>query len=494
METLRNLSHRLKTGELTAVQLLRQCLDLVDRRDPGADGLHAVLELNLDAEVTAVHLDEERARGRVRSPLHGIPILIKGNIDTADRMETTAGSLALKGHIAHQDATVVAKLRAAGAVVFGKANLSEWANFRGARSVSGWSSLGGQTRNPYDPRRSPCGSSSGSAVAVAVGYCPVSIGTETDGSIVCPAQTCGVVGIKPTVGSVSRAGIIPIAHSQDTAGPIAQSVEDAAVLLSILAGPDVSDPATHDIPSEYPAGLIASFESTDLRGVRLGVARDWFGRHPRVDALIEDRLRILQDLGAQLIDPVRLATAGEWNDAEMNVLLHEFKHDLNAYLAGVAPHVGVASLRDVIRFNREHANAVLPYFGQELMEQAEAKGGLDEAAYVDALEACRRLTRAEGIDAVLQHHRLDALIAPTGTPAWLIDHVLGDFVLGGCSSAAAVAGYPHVTVPAGFLSGLPVGLSFIGSAWREATLLRCAHAFERAVKDELAPHLLRAEI
>jgi len=491
MEMLRNLSHQLSTGELTTVQLLERCLAVIAGRDRGEDGLHAILKLNPDAEQLAASLDDDRARGQVSGALHGIPVVIKGNIDTADRMETTAGSLALKGHIARRDAAVVAKLRAAGALLLAKANLSEWANFRGARSVSGWSSLGGQTRNPYDSRRSPCGSSSGSAAAVAAGYCPVSVGTETDGSIVCPAQTCGIVAVKPTVGLISRVGIVPIAHSQDTAGAMARSVEDAALLLSALAGADPDDPATRAIPPGYDADFAAHLQPDHLRGVRLGVLRDCFGRHPRVDALIENRLQILRDLGAQVIDPVRLDTAGQWHDAEMNVLLHEFKHDLNAYLSSVGSQLGLASLSDVIEFNRRHADEVMPHFGQELMEQAQATAGLDDPAYVEALSTCRRLTRTEGIDAALQEHHLDALVAPTGTPAWLIDHVLGDFVLGSCSSAAAVAGYPHVTVPAAFLSGLPVGLSFIASAWQEASLLRYAFAFEGAVKDELASDLAR---
>ena len=481
---IRQLQRAMDTGETTSLQIVENRLEQIEQIDQAAAGLHAILEVNPDARTLATQLDAERSQGRVRGPLHGIPIVLKANIDTADGMTTTAGSLAMKGNIPEKDAFLVSQLREAGAITLGKANLSEWANFRGTRSVSGWSSLGGQTRNPYDSLRSPCGSSSGSAVAVAVGLCPISVGTETDGSIVCPAQTCGVVGIKPTLGLISRSGIIPIAHSQDTAGPMANSVEDAALLLTALAGVDAHDGATAAIPQDFDPDFASSFDPEGLRGARIGVARNCFGKHPKVDTLIEERLELLKDLGAELVDPANIETAGQWRDTEFEVLLYEFKHDLNAYLAGLGKNAPVKSLTEIIEFNQAHADVAMPHFGQELMEQAQAKGDLNEPAYLEALAVNHRLTRTEGIDATLKKHRLDALVAPTGTPAWLIDHVLGDFVLGGCSSAAAISGYPHITVPAGLIEGLPVGLSFFSTAWQEAKLIRYAYAFEIATARE----------
>jgi amidase len=480
--TISRLQTAMGSGEMTGRQVIEDCLSRIDRLDRGEGGLRAILEINPDAILLAMRLDRERSQGHVRGPFHGIPLVLKANIDTADGMMTTAGSLALKGNLAPRDAFLVGKLRSAGAVILGKGNLSEWANFRGAHSVSGWSSLGGQTRNPHDRLRSPCGSSSGSAVSVAAGFCPVSVGTETDGSIVCPAQTCGVVGIKPTVGLISRSGIIPIAHSQDTAGPMASCVKDAALLLGLLAGADARDAATATIPRGHDSDFVSTLTPNGLRNARIGVARDCFGRHPKVDTLIEERLGLLEDLGAQLIDPAAIETSGTWRGTELDVLLYEFKHGLNAYLAGLGDTAPVRTLEEIIEFNREHADLVMPTFGQELMEQAQEKGSLADKAYVDALAANLRLARAEGIDATLKKHRLDALVAPTGTPAWLIDHVLGDFVLGGCSSAPAVAGYPHITVPAGRIEGLPVGLSFFSTAWQEAKLLRYAYAFECALE------------
>jgi amidase len=480
--TISRLQTAMGSGEMTGRQVIEDCLSRIDRLDRGEGGLRAILEINPDAILLAMRLDRERSQGHVRGPFHGIPLVLKANIDTADGMMTTAGSLALKGNLAPRDAFLVGKLRSAGAVILGKGNLSEWANFRGAHSVSGWSSLGGQTRNPHDRLRSPCGSSSGSAVSVAAGFCPVSVGTETDGSIVCPAQTCGVVGIKPTVGLISRSGIIPIAHSQDTAGPMASCVKDAALLLGLLAGADARDAATATIPRGHDSDFVSTLTPNGLRNARIGVARDCFGRHPKVDTLIEERLGLLEDLGAQLIDPAAIETSGTWRGTELDVLLYEFKHGLNAYLAGLGDTAPVRTLEEIIEFNREHADLVMPTFGQELMEQAQEKGSLADKAYVDALAANHRLARTEGIDATLKKHRLDALVAPTGTPAWLIDHVLGDFVLGGCSSAPAVAGYPHITVPAGRIEGLPVGLSFFSTAWQEAKLLRYAYAFECALE------------
>ena len=479
---IRQFRQGLDAGKITSLQIVEDCLERIEQLDQGEDGLHAIIEVNPDAIALAKQLDAERSQGTIRSSLHGIPLVIKANIDTADRLMTTAGSLALKGSIPDQDAFLVTRLREAGAIILGKANLSEWANFRGKRSISGWSSLGGQTLNPHDPLRSPCGSSSGSAAAVAAGLCPISIGTETDGSIVCPAQTCGVVGIKPTIGLVSRTGIIPIAHSQDTAGPMARSVEDAAHLLSIITGEDPRDPSTSRPTGGCDTDFLSGLTLTALRGARIGVVRSYFGAHPKIDRLIDLALDTLRDLGAEIVDPVTLATDGKWGETEFEVLLYEFKHDLNAYLASLGPNAPVRSLAEVIAFNREHSDKTMPHFGQELMEMAQAKGPLTDEAYLDALSANHRLTREEGIDATLLADQLDALVAPTGGPAWLIDRILGDVWVGGrCSSAPAVAGYPHITVPAGFAEGLPVGLSFFSTAWQDAKLIRYAYAFEQAV-------------
>ena len=467
-------------GRTTSQRVAEACIERIERWDRKGPCLGAILEINPDCVEIAEQLDRERAAGQVRGPLHGIPVVLKANIDTCDRMSTTAGSLALEGSVPPRDAFLVSKLRDAGAVLLGKANLSEWANFRGLRSLSGWSSHGEQTRNPYDARRSPCGSSSGSAVSVAAGFAPLAVGTETDGSIVCPAQTCGVVGIKPTLGAISRSGIVPIAHSQDTAGPMGRTVADAAMLLCAMIGEDPEDPATGGA-RDHPIDLDDALSPRRLEGIRIGVVRTYFGAHPKIDRLIESRLAVLRDLGATLVDPVAIPTDGGWSAMEMEVLLYEFKHDLNAYLATLGPDAPVKNLEEVIAFNEAHADRVMPYFGQELMERAQAKGTLDEPEYLNALAACRRLTRDEGLDAVIQEENLDALVAPTGGPAWLIDPTLGDLWVGGrFSSAPAVAGYPHITVPAGLIEGLPVGMSFVGPAWSEAALIRFAHTFEQA--------------
>ena len=476
---IRELQRLMNQGETTSRRITETYLARIDQVDRAGPALNAVLELNPDAAEIADALDNERRTNGARSLLHGVPVILKANIDTADRMTTTAGSLALEGSIAPRDAFLVERLRDAGAVILGKANLSEWANFRGTHSISGWSSLGGQTRNPYDPRRSPCGSSSGSAVAVAAGMCAVSVGTETDGSIVCPAHICGVVGIKPTLGVVSRSGIIPIAHSQDTAGPMARSVEDAAILLNVLAGADPRDPSTSQAEGKCDANYTTGLHPDALRGVRLGVARNYLGDHPKIDAVFERAISILSDLGAVIIDPANIETAGEWRHSERDVMLYEFKHDLNLYLSSLGDRAPVKSLEDVIAYNKAHADRVVPHFGQELMELAQTKGPLTEKAYCEALAANQRLTRDEGIDATLRRHRLDAIIAPTGRPAWLIDEIIGDVKITSCSSVAAIAGYPHVTVPAGLCEGLPVGLSFFATAWDDAKLISYAFAFEQ---------------
>ena len=485
------LQTQMQTGALTARGLVEMYLtrnDAIDQRGPA---LNAVIEINPDALSIADALDAERAAHGPRGPLHGIPEMIKDNIDTADRMMTTAGSLALLGSIAPEDAFLVQKLREAGAVLLGKTNLSEWANFRSTRSASGWSSRGGQTRNPYALDRNPCGSSSGSAVAVAANLCVVAIGTETDGSIICPSQTNGIVGIKPTLGLVSRSGIIPIAHSQDTAGPMARTVADAAILLDALTGVDPRDPATEASRDQAHADYTQFLDPDGLRGARIGVARNFFGFDPRVDALMETCIQMMRDLGAEIVDPADVVTAKDLGKTEIEVLLYEFKADLNAYLARLGPYAPVHSLQEIIAFNEAHKKAVMPYFGQERMLAAQEKGALTDAAYVKALETNHRLARTEGIDATMQAHDLDAIVAPSGGPAWLTDWVNGDHHGGGGSSSpAAVAGYPNITVPAGTIFGLPVGISFFASAYQEPTLIRLAYAFEQATRVRTPPQFL----
>ncbi len=440
----------------------------------------------------AAALDAERRERGPRGPLHGIPVLIKDNVDTADKMLTTAGSLALIENYAAQDATVTRKLREAGAVILGKTNLSEWANFRSTHSVSGWSSRGGQTRNPYALDRNPCGSSSGSGVAVAAGLCAAAVGTETDGSIICPSHTNGIVGIKPTLGLVSRAGIIPISHSQDTAGPMARTVADAAILLAALVGPDPRDPVTLDSRTRMNTDDTDTFglallDRAGLRGARIGVARDFCGFNPRVDAIFEASLVALRDAGAVIIDPANIETTKQIDEPEYEVLLYEFKADLNAYLASLGPEAPVHSLANVIAHNEANRDRVMPHFGQEHMLMAQACGPLTDEKYLRALADCRRLARDEGIDATLAKHHLDAIVAPSGGPAWLTDYVNGDHYVGGSSTPAAVAGYPSITVPAGYVCGLPVGISFIGPAWSEPALIRYAYAFEQATQVRRSP-------
>ncbi|MGD0498470.1 MAG: amidase [Bryobacteraceae bacterium] len=434
--------------------------------------LRSVIEVNPDALSIADALD----RGPKRGPLHGVPILIKDNIDTGDRMKTTAGSLALADAPAPRDAALVAKLRASGAVLLGKTNLSEWANFRSTHSTSGWSGRGGQTRNPYALDRDPCGSSSGSGAAVAASLCAVSVGTETDGSVVCPASMNGVVGIKPTVGLVPGNGIIPIAHSQDTAGPMARTVRDAAILLGALAeGPHAQ------------ADYTKSLDPRGLNGARLGVAREFFGITADVDHLMESCLAEMKRQGAVIVDPADLPSHGKYGDAELTVLQYEFKNDLNAYLRARGSDL---TLEKLIAFNQSHRAEEMPHFEQEIFINSQKKGPLTDAAYRKAHALNLKLARAEGIDAVVAKHKLDAIVAPTAGPAWLIDWINGDHDTGGCSTPAAVAGYPHVTAPAGYVHGLPVGISFFGPAWSEPSLLKLAYAFEQAVHARKPPQFL----
>jgi amidase len=464
-------------GATSAQALVRAYLDRIEAIDRAGPTLRAVLETNPDAHAIAAELDAERRRTGPRGPLHGIPVLVKDNVDTGDALTTTAGSLALEGHRAAHDAFLVARLREAGAIVLGKANLSEWANFRSSRSSSGWSSRGGQTRNPYALDRTPGGSSSGSAVGVAAGLCAAAIGTETDGSITAPASLVGVVGFKPTVGLVSRAGIVPIAASQDTAGPLTRTVADAALLLDAMAGSDPDDPAT--IAARAPGAFAALDGRVDLRGVRLGVPRGCVGVHEAADAVAARAFDLLRGLGAELVEGIELGDRAALGEAERTVLLAEFKAGLNGYLRD-HPTAPVRDLDEVVAFNRRHADRVMPYFGQELHEAAQRAPGLEDPAYLEARATCLRLARDEGIDRALREHRLDALVAPSRIPAWTIDLIDGDRPFPGCSSPAAVAGYPHASVPAGFAHGLPIGLSIFAGAFADGEVLAIAAAFERA--------------
>ena len=480
--TVTGLRASMASGDLSSRALTESYLARIETIDPG---LRSVLEINPDALEIAERMDEERDAGNDRGPLHGIPVLVKDNVDTADRMRTTAGSLGLGEVTPARDAFVIERIREAGAVILGKANLSEWANFRSTRSTSGWSARGGQCGNPFDPARSPCGSSSGSGVAVSANLCAVAIGTETDGSIICPSSITGIVGLKPTVGLVSRSGVIPVAHSQDTAGPMARTVADAAALLTVLAGADERDPATAGarVEPDYAAFV----DADGLRGARIGAARNLAGFNDHVDRLFDEALDAMRALGAEIVDPADIAHKGELDDPEYEVLLYEFRADIEAYLASLGPSQPYKTLADLIAFNREHAEEEMPFFGQEVFEQAVEKGQLTDPTYVEALETCRRLARDEGLDATFAKHELDAIVAPSNAPAWLIDPANGDHDVGGESMFAAVAGYPNVTVPMGFAFEMPIGISFMGRPWTEGTLVRLASAFEVGTNHRRAP-------
>jgi amidase len=490
--TVPQLQNMMQEGGWTSRKLVEYYLERINRIDRQGPRINSVIEINPDAIAVAAALDEERRSKGPRGPLHGVPILIKDNIDTADRMKTTAGSLALAESTAIQDSYVARRLREAGAVLLGKTNLSEWANFRSTHSTSGWSARGGQTRNPYALDRNPCGSSSGSGVAVSANLCAVAVGTETDGSIVCPSSTNGIVGIKPTLGLISRAGIVPIAHSQDTAGPMARTVGDAAIMLGILSAPDPNDKATGVRPAALPRDYTQFLDPHGLKGSRIGVAREFFGFSDKVDKVMEDALREMRSAGAVVVDLPPVLKPGRYEETELEVMLFEFKADLTAYLARVGPGVRVRTLKDLIDFNERNREQEMPYFGQELFIRAEAKGPLTSAAYRKALTRNQRLSRAEGIDAAISRYRLDAMVAPTGGPACVTDLVNGDHFSGGCSTPAAVAGYPHITVPAGFVFGLPVGISFFGGAYSEPALIRVSHAFAQATRQRKPPRFLQS--
>jgi amidase len=482
--TVTELQSTMQRGEASAVDIAKGYLARIADIDKK---LNSIIELNPDALAIAAEMDKERKAGKIRSPLHGIPIVIKDNIDTADKMKTTAGSLALlDAPTPKQDAFLVKQLRSAGAVILGKTNLSEWANFRSTKSSSGWSGRGGQTHNPYILDRNPCGSSSGSGSAIAANLAAIAVGTETDGSIICPSATCGIVGIKPTLGLVSRSGVIPIAHSQDTAGPMARTVPDAATLLSILVGADPSDAiTTQSVKAEKD--YTQFLQKDGLKGTKIGVARQYFGRNDKVDKLIEPHLQVLRDGGATLVD-IQFPKLRDFGDAEYEVLLYEFKEDLNKYLAGRGGRH--KTLKDLIDFNNANADKEMPYFGQEIFIQAEAKADLNDRAYRLALLQSKLLTQEQGIDGVMDQNKLDAIVAPSGGVAWMTDLVGGDCGVFESSSLAAVAGYPNITVPAGYVQGLPAGISFFGRAFSEPVLIKIAYAFEQATKARKTPKFL----
>jgi amidase len=488
--TITDLQDGMKSGKFTARSLVEKYSARIEEIDKHGPAINSVIELNPDALSIADQLDAERKGKGPRGPLHGIPVFIKDNIDTADRMMTTAGSLSLVGSKPVRDSFVAEKLRAAGVVILGKTNLSEWANIRSSHSTSGWSGRGGLTKNPYALDRNPCGSSSGSGAGVSANLCAGAIGTETDGSIVCPSSSNGVAGIKPTVGLVSRAGIIPISHSQDGAGPMCRTVRDAAIMLGALTGVDPRDSATAASQGKSFTDYAQFCDPSGLKGARIGIARKYFGFSDPVDALMEQSIDAMKKQGAIIIDPADIETLGKFDDTELLIFMYELKADLNAYLAALGGNAPVKTLNDIIEFNDRNRQKEMPYFGQDLFIKAEAKGPLTEKAYLDALEKNHQLARTEGIDATMDKYHLDAIVAPTGGPAWITDLVNGDHVAGGSSNAAAVAGYPNINVTAGFISGLPVGISFFGRAWSESTLIRLAYAFEQATKARQSPHFL----
>jgi amidase len=484
--TIADLQECMQKGRSSAVEITEAYLNRIGELDKKGPTLRSVLETNPDARDAARALDVERKAGKVRGPLHGIPVLLKDNIDTAGRMMTTAGSLALEGAPAASDAFIAARLRDGGAVILGKTNLSEWANFRSMKSTSGWSGRGGQCRNPYALDRNTSGSSSGTGAAIAANLGAVGVGTETDGSIVSPSNNCGLVGVKPTLGLVSRTGIIPIAHSQDTAGPMTRTVRDAAILLTAMTGVDAKDAATARSARYSSRDYTQFLDPAGLKGARIGVPRKkLFGYSAGADRVGNDAIAVMKEAGAIIVDPADISRIADFDDAEFEVLLYEFKADLNAYLS--ARKGAVSSLADLIEFNLEHKARELPYFGQDILEMAEKKGPLTDVKYRQARATCVRYARTLGIDAVMTRHRLDALVCPTSGPATLIDLINGDYGSGGSSSAPAVAGYPHITVPGGSVFGLPVGISFIGRAWSEPTLFKLAYAFEQATKHRKPP-------
>ncbi|MHB1313147.1 MAG: amidase [Gemmatimonadaceae bacterium] len=489
-KSVRELGAMMARGELSSRALTERYLQRIDAMDKRGPAVNAIIELNPDAVGIANAMDAERKAGKVRGPLHGIPVLIKDNIDSGDKMRTTAGSLALATSTPPRDAFIVERLRAAGAVLLGKTNLSEWANYRSTRSTSGWTGRGGLTHNPYVLDRNCSGSSSGTGAGISADFATVGIGSETDGSIISPSSICGLVGVKPTVGLWSRSGIIPISASQDTAGPMARSVADAAALLGALTGVDARDGATAASRGRFAADYVSSLDAAGLKGARIGVARNLAGFNPDVDRAFDDAIAALRDAGAVVVDPANLATANKYGAAEGTVLDYEFKAGLNAYLAALGPNAPVKTLAELIAWNEREAAREMPWFGQEIFIRAQKCGPLTDKKYLDARATCIRLARTQGLDAVMAKHRLDAIVLPSNQPAWTTDLLNGDHFTGGDTSFAAVSGYPSVTVPMGFVHELPVGLSFIGKAWSEASLLKYAFAFEQSTRHRRSPKYL----
>jgi len=485
------LQHAMERGRERARSIAAKYLERIDQIDRSGPELRAVIELNPDALKIARELDRERKAKGPRGPLHGIPVLLKDNIDTHDRMTTTAGSLALEGSIPSRDSFVAERLRAAGAVILGKTNLSEWANFRSNHSTSGWSGRGGLTRNPYALDRNTSGSSSGSAAAVSANLCSVAVGTETDGSIISPSSYCGLVGLKPTVGLISRSGIIPISSNQDTAGPMTRTVRDAAILLGALSGPDDRDPITRESRGKGFADYTQFLDGNGLRGARIGIARQFFHfKNNEAKKVMETAIEALKNAGAEIIDPANIPSEGQNGGSEYLGMLFEFKDGLNKYFQTLGPKNRVRTLKDLIAFNEENKEREMPYFGQEILIQAEEKGPLTEEGYLEAVKKNRRLSRDEGIDLIMDKEKLDVIVAPSGGPAHRTDFLYGDRDTGGSSSPAPVAGYPSITVPAGYVTGLPLGISFFGRAYSEPLLLKLAYSFEQTTKFRKTPQFL----
>ncbi len=488
--TIAELQDGMKSGRFTAQLLVEKYTERIHEIDKQGPTLNSIIQMNPDAQSIAEAVDQEREAKGSRGPLHGIPVVIKDNIDTADRMMTTAGSLALVGSKPPKDSFVAQRLRSAGAVILGKTNLSEWANIRSSHSTSGWSGRGGLTKNPYALDRNPCGSSSGTGAGVSANLVACGIGTETDGSIVCPSSSNGLAGIKPTVGLISRAGIIPISHSQDSAGPMCRTLRDSAIMLGALTGVDPEDPATTASGGKSQTDYVQFCDPRGLKGARIGVARKYFGFNDAVDALMEHSLDVMKKEGATVIDPADITTLGRFDDSESVVFMYELKADLNAYLARLGPNAPVKSLKEIIEFNDRNRLREMPYFGQDLFLKSEGKGPLTDKEYLDALAKNHQLARTEGIDATMDKYQLDAIVAPTGGPAWLTDLLNGDHVAGGSSNSAAVAGYPNINVTAGHIWGLPVGISFFGRAWSEPVLIKLAYSFEQATKARQTPRFI----
>ncbi|WP_371803087.1 amidase [Candidatus Lokiarchaeum ossiferum] len=491
--SITELQRLLKTNELSSEKLVHLYLKQIEKIDKKGPKVNAILEINPEAIKIAQQLDLERQTGKIRSELHGIPVILKDNIDTQDKMMTTAGSLALLNNFPSKDAFIVKNLRDAGAIILAKANLSEWANFRSTHSASGWSSRGGQTKNPYVLDRSPCGSSSGSAVAVATNMCTVAIGTETDGSVICPSHINSIVGLKPTIGLLSRTGIIPIAHSQDTAGPMGRTVEDVAILLGTMVGPspqDPLDPSTMDPTNKFQTDYTQNLNLNALQGKRVGVARNFFGVNHHVDPLMEEMIKTIQKLGGIIVDPANIDFPDEVGDAEFLALLYEFKTDLNKYLVDLDAKLPVHSLEELIDFNSSHSTETMPFFRQEILKMAHEKKSLENDEYLKAIQTCKTLAQEKGLDTTLKEFNLDVIIAPTGSPAWPIDHINGDHHTGSSTSPAAISGYPSITIPMGYVFELPVGISFIGPKFSEKELLGFAYALEQAIKVRHPPKFL----